>query len=67
MLDDERNVFQNTFFYHLPNHLGDFLPSTEEFEARLRVLKVDDYRKKHHLKVVMDAEKGLAIGFISAN
>ena len=66
MLDDERNVFQNTFFYHLPNHLGDFLPDTEELEARLRVLKVDDYRKKHTLKVVMDAEKGLAIGFISS-
>jgi hypothetical protein len=63
-LDDNQNVFQNTFFYHLPNHLNDFLKVPETMLEKVRVLNVADYRKDHHLKVIMNSEQGLAIGFI---
>ena len=63
-LDDNQNVFQTTFFYHLPNHLNDFLKVPETMLEKVRVLNVADYRKDHHLKVIMNSEQGLAIGFI---
>lgn len=64
MLDDEQNVFQSTFFYHLPNHLADFVKTSEEMLDNLRVLRVSDYRTNHHLKLIMNNEKSLAVGFI---
>ena len=63
-LDDEQNAFQKTFFYHLPNHINEFVQVPEDQVEHLRVLKVADYRQNHHLKLIMNAEKGLAIGFI---
>lgn len=64
-LDDEQNAFQKTFFYHLPNHIQEFAKVPEDQMERLRVLRVADFREKHHLKLIMNAEKGLAIGFIN--
>ena len=64
LLDDEQNIFQSTFFYHLPNHITDFLKVSEEKAEHLRILKVSDYRNHHHLKIIMNNEKGLAVGFI---
>ena len=67
MLDDGQNVFQSTFFYHLPNHVADFIKITEEKAENLRVLKVSDYREHHHLKVIMNNEKSMAVGFIQTD
>lgn len=64
LLDDEQSVFQTTFFYHLPNHLNDFVKTAEEMVESIRVLKVSDYRTHHHLKLIMNNEKNLALGFI---
>jgi hypothetical protein len=33
----------------------------------LRVLKVSDYRHHHHLKLIMNNEKGWAVGFIQSD
>jgi hypothetical protein len=67
MLDDEQNIFQATFFYHLPNHVTDFIIITEEKAESLRLLKVSDYRQHHHLKIIMNNEKSVAVGFIQAD
>jgi hypothetical protein len=64
MLDEEQNSFQSTFFYHLPNHLNDFVKTSESMAENIRVLRISDYRSAHHLKVIMNNEKSLAVGFI---
>jgi hypothetical protein len=67
ILDDEQNNLQGTFFYHLPNHVTDFIKLPEEKVENLRVLKVSDYRHHHHLKLIMNNEKGWAVGFIQSD
>jgi hypothetical protein len=67
MLDDDQSAFQATFFYHLPNHVTEFIKMPEEKIENLRVLKVSDYRKNHHLKLIMNNEKSVAVGFIQAD
>ena len=67
MLDDDQNTFQATFFYHLPNHVTEFIKMAEDKIEILRVLKVSDYRQNHHLKLIMNNEKSVAVGFIQAD
>jgi hypothetical protein len=67
MLDDNQSSFQATFFYHLPNHVTEFIKIPEAKIENLRVLKVSDYRQNHHLKLIMNNEKSVAVGFIQAD
>ena len=66
-LDDPQSVFNSAFFMHAPNCLADFIPADEELKARLRLVRVADFRKKHHLRVVMNEERGWAVGYLRAD
>jgi len=62
--DNPENIFQQTFFYHAPNCLQEFISADETLKERLRLLKVADYRKEHHLRIIMNDERSQAIGYM---
>ncbi|HAF63196.1 MAG TPA: hypothetical protein DCK95_12855 [Anaerolineaceae bacterium] len=64
LVDDPENAFQKAFFYHAPNHIGEFLKVDEEMKNTLRLLAIADYRKGNHLKIIMDEEKSYGVGFL---
>ncbi len=66
ILDDPQSVFQPAFFYHSPNCLEDFIPADDAAKERLRVIKIDDFRKNHRLRLVMDEEHSTAVGYLQA-
>jgi len=66
ILDDPQSVFQPAFFYHSPNCLEDFIPADDAAKERLRVIKIDDFRKNHRLCLVMDEEHSTAVGYLQA-
>ncbi|BBB47029.1 PEP/pyruvate-binding domain-containing protein [Pelolinea submarina] len=63
-LDDPQSTFQPSFFYHSPNCIEEFIPAEENIKERLRLIKIDDYRKDHMLRLVMDEEHSTAIGYL---
>ena len=67
ILDDPQSVFQPAFFYHSPNALADLIPADDILKERLRVIKVDKYRKNHSLRLIMNEEHGTAIGYLVVN
>jgi hypothetical protein len=67
ILDDPQSIFQPAFFYHSPNALADLIPADDILKERLRVIEVNNYRKDHSLRLVMNEEHGTAIGYLVAN
>jgi len=63
-LDDPQSIFQPSFFYHSPNCIEEFIPAEESAKERLRLIKIDDYRNGHMLRLVMDEEHSTAIGYL---
>lgn len=64
-LDDDDAVFNREFFYGTPNHLADFMPGENELEKSLKIIDVASYRVGHHLELVMDANKGRAVAYLT--
>ena len=67
ILDDPQSIFQPAFFYHSPNALADLIPADDILKERLRVIKVNRYRKNHSLRLIMNEEHSTAIGYLVAN
>jgi hypothetical protein len=63
-LADSQAILNQKFFYDLPNHLLDWILANESTQECLRLIHVSDYRPGHHLKVVMNDDKGLAVAFM---
>ncbi|MFN2211895.1 MAG: PEP/pyruvate-binding domain-containing protein [Anaerolineales bacterium] len=63
-LDDEDVVFKREFFYDTPNHLIDFIQTSEQVANCLRLIKVSSYRPGHCLRLVMDDEDGRAAAYL---
>jgi hypothetical protein len=63
-LDDPDVQFNREFFYSTPNRLADYLPGTEACSDTLRLIEVSSFCPSHHLDLVMDDEKGLAVAFL---
>ncbi len=65
-LDDPQTIFVKEFFYNTPNRVKEFISVTNpRVLAALKVIAVSDYRKHHHLNLVMDAEKSHAAAFLA--
>ncbi|MCJ7518844.1 MAG: PEP/pyruvate-binding domain-containing protein [Anaerolineaceae bacterium] len=65
MLDDPLSILQPSFFYHAPNSLGDLIPADETAKERLRVIRISSFRKDHTLRLVMDEEHSMAVGYLT--
>jgi hypothetical protein len=64
-LDDEKTVFKRDFFYSTPNRLSEFVTiNNSRVSAALRLIAVRDYRRNHHLDLMMDAQKSYAVAFL---
>ena len=64
-LDDVETVFSRTFFYESPNHLANFIPASEDLQARLRLTSVSNYCSNCHLDLIMDDDESQAVAFLS--
>ena len=63
-LDDSRSQFNNEFFTDSPNRLLEWLPDAGSLTGTLKVIRVEDYAPRSHLKVVMNDEIGKAVAFL---
>jgi hypothetical protein len=65
MLDDPQSVLLPSFFYHAPNSLEEFIPADETIKENLRVIRIKNYRKDHCLRLIMDEEHSMAVGYLT--
>jgi hypothetical protein len=63
-LDDPDVVFNRDFFYKTRNHLAKFTKGDRALKDSLRLIRVEQFRKGHHLNLVMDDEHGRAVAFL---
>ena len=64
ILDNPQSIMHPTFFYHTPNSLDELIQADESIKERVRVIKINDYRKDHRLRLMMDEEHSTAVGYI---
>jgi len=64
MLDQPQSVLQPAFFYHAPNCLEDFIPADEHIKDLLRLIRVNDFRMNHRIRLVMDEEHSTAVAYL---
>ena len=64
-LDDSETIFNREFFYNTPDHLEEWINLPPELQGSLRLIRVADFRPRHHLEVVMSDEKGVALAFMT--
>jgi len=57
-------VFRTAFFLESPNVLKDLLPSDGKYAKYIRVIDVPATSEGRYLEVVMDSEKGKALGYL---
>ncbi len=57
-------VFKTAFFQESPNVLKDLLPSDGKYAEYIRVIDVPAVTDGRYLEVVMDSEKGKALGYL---
>ena len=66
MLDDPLSILQPSFFYHAPNQLTDFIEAEEHEKEWIRVISINQYRRDHLMRLVMDEERSTALGYLVA-
>jgi hypothetical protein len=57
-------VFKITFFQESPNVLSDLIPSDGKYAEYIKVIDVPATTEGRYLEVVMDSEKGKAVGYL---
>ncbi|MBN2046153.1 MAG: PEP/pyruvate-binding domain-containing protein [Anaerolineales bacterium] len=63
-LDDGNSYFNRQFFYETRNRLLEYLPDAGFLTDVLRLIRVKDFRKGWHIKLVIDGEAGKAAAFL---
>jgi hypothetical protein len=66
-LDDPQSVFQPSFFYHTPNSLSNLITADDLLKEHLRVIEVNNFRRNHFIRLVMNEELGTAIAYLTNN
>jgi len=66
-LDDQSALFRREFFYNQPNELASFLPDQAGLENCLRLIRVADWRRRHHLVIVMNDRAGKSVAYLEAD
>jgi hypothetical protein len=64
-LDDPETLFNRDFFYSTRDRLTDWLPNESRLDGCLKLIKVEDFRLGHHLELVMNDEKSLAVAYLA--
>jgi len=64
-LDDENTIFKRELFYDTPNRVNEFISvDNPRVINALHLIAVRDYRRNHHLDLIMDAQKSYAVAFL---
>jgi len=63
-LDDKDVLFNHDFFYKTPNKVLKFITIDKHLTHTLRLLAVRDFRRHHHIDLVMDGQKGRAVAYL---
>jgi hypothetical protein len=64
-LDDANTIFKRELFYNTPSRLNEFISVNNlRVNNALRLIAVSDYRRNHHLDLIMDAQKSYAVAFL---
>jgi hypothetical protein len=66
-LDDAEAVFNRKFFYETPNCARNWIALDDRLLDSLRLVKVSDFRPGHHINMIMDSEKNLAVAYLAAS
>jgi hypothetical protein len=66
-LDDPEAVFRREFFYGLPNDLARFLPDQANMGNSLHLIRVANFRPRHHMTLVMDDRAGKSVAYLEAD
>jgi len=66
-LDDKEVIFNKDFFYRSISCLKKFLPDQGDSADSLRLIEVSDFRKGHHLELVMDEQSGRSVAYLEKN
>jgi hypothetical protein len=66
-LDSQDTIFLDDFFLRAENSLSAFVSVEPSIGDALRLIDVGKYRAGHHLEVIMQAEKGLAVAYLAGN
>ncbi len=64
-LNDKDTAFNREFFYSTPNRLLDFVNADPSIQQALRLIDVRDYRPRHVLDLVMDAQRNRAAAYLA--
>jgi pyruvate,water dikinase len=57
-------VFRSAFFQETPNMLKDLIPSDGKYAKYIKIIDVPAATDGRYLEVVMDSEKGKALGYL---
>jgi len=63
-LDDKSSIFNRGFFDDMPNHVEEFIQIDPRILPALRLIKVEDFRKNAHIRIVMSDEKSQAVAYL---
>lgn len=63
--DNANNVFNHAFLNQAPNSLGRLLPDDAAYSNYIRVINVPEVTSGKYLRVTMNAEKNMALGYLS--
>jgi hypothetical protein len=63
-LDDPKSIFKRDFFYKTKNHLRDLIEVEESLASCLHLIKVNDFRPKSFLRLVMNDEESQAVAYL---
>ncbi len=66
-LDDPQVIFRRDFFYETPNRIREWIAVDGTLDTCLRLIRVEDYRPGHHINLVMDNDRGLAVAHLVAD
>jgi hypothetical protein len=66
-MDDPKTVFNLEFFNETPNHLAEWADVDDVILNALRLIRVDDFKPGHYLRIVMSSEDTHAIAFLTNN
>lgn len=62
--DNPRTVFNHQFFAEAPNSLPDLSPQDSDCSDSIKVIDVLKVSQGRHLRVVMSADEGMALGYL---
>ena len=65
-LDDPTSIFNRAFFDKTPNRAGEFTNLDPRLLNALRLVRVEDFRPKAHLRIVMSDEKSQAVAYLES-